>query len=174
MDAHHKTISLGGGCFWCIEAVYERVAGVYNVRSGYQGGHVQNPSYQEVCSGTSGHAEVVQLTYDPEILSTDDILAVFWEAHDPTQLNRQGADVGTQYRSIIFYYDEEQRESISQSLQKLRESGKFSKPIVTEVQKAPVFYAAESHHQDYYENNKSAPYCRFVISPKLKKLDMKP
>lgn len=163
------SIILGGGCFWCVEALYDTLEGVVSVKSGYAGGTVVDPTYREVCSGTTGHAEVVDVRFDPARISLTDILDFFWEAHDPTTLNRQGADVGTQYRSIILYRDEAQKSAAETSLKKAQ--SKFSAPIVTEIVELKTFYPAEDYHQDYYKNNKNAPYCRFVITPKLKKLE---
>lgn len=164
--------TLGGGCFWCVEAVMEQVDGVESAVSGYMGGHVENPTYQQVCSGRSGHAEVVQVTFDPEKVSYEEILKWFWQAHDPTQLNRQGNDVGPQYRSVIFYHSDQQREIAEKSKAAVDASGAFSKPLVTEISKADTFYEAEPYHQEYYFSNKSAPYCQFVIRPKLEKLKL--
>lgn len=163
------SIVLGGGCFWCIEALYERLDGVLSVESGYAGGTVENPTYGAVCRGTTGHAEVVRITFDPELVSLDDLLDFFWEAHDPTTLNRQGADVGTQYRSIILPASGEQEAAARASMEKAQKQ--FSKPIVTEIKRLDRYYPAEKYHQDYFENNPDAPYCRFVIAPKLKKLE---
>lgn len=165
-----ETVTLGGGCFWCVEAVYERIEGVSNVRSGYAGGEVANPTYRQVSAGTTGHAEVVQLDYDPAVISYAQILDLFWKAHDPTTRNRQGADVGTQYRSIILYHSEEQRVGAEASIAEAQ--GRFSRPIVTEVVPFTVFYDAEEYHQDYYENNPEYGYCRVVIQPKLDKLGL--
>ena len=162
--------TLAGGCFWCLEAVYKRITGVLEVTSGYAGGHVANPSYKEVCTGQTGHAEVVQIEYDPSVISFDQILDLFWEAHDPTTLNRQGADVGTQYRSAIFYHNEEQRKAAEES--KKAAQGSFSDPIVTEITELGDFYPAEDYHQDYYDLNPRAGYCRVIIEPKLKKLGL--
>ena len=163
------SIILGGGCFWCVEALYDTLEGVVSVKSGYAGGTVENPTYREVCSGTTGHAEVVDVQFDTTQISLTEILEFFWEAHDPTTLNRQGADVGTQYRSIILYRDTEQKSAAETSLKKAQ--SKFNAPIVTEIVELKSFYPAEDYHQDYYKNNKNAPYCRFVITPKLKKLE---
>ncbi len=162
--------TLGGGCFWCVEAVYERLEGVRSVESGYAGGSVANPTYEQVCSGTTGHAEVARITYDPSVISFEDILEMFWKAHDPTTLNRQGADVGTQYRSIILTTDASQQERAVASRAMAQKF--MAAPIVTEIQPLDTFYPAEAHHQDYYKNNASAPYCMFVIRPKLKKLNL--
>lgn len=163
-------ITLGGGCFWCVEAVYERIPGVQSVESGYAGGSVPNPTYEQVCDGTTGHAEVAQISYDPSKVKLEEILELFWRAHDPTTLNRQGADVGTQYRSVIFYHDEQQKEIADKSKKTAQKD--FSVPIVTEIKPLDKFYKAETYHQDYYKNNPNAPYCSFVIRPKLKKLKL--
>lgn len=163
--------TLGGGCFWCIEAVYERMEGVKDAVSGYAGGAVANPSYKQVCTGTTGHAEVVQIEFDPNVVTYEEILDLFWAAHDPTTMNKQGADVGTQYRSIILYHNEKQKEIAEKS--RAAAAKKFSSPIVTEIKPLTAFYKAEVDHQDYYANNPYAPYCMFVISPKLKKLENK-
>lgn len=173
MDENTKLekATLGGGCFWCIEAVYETMEGVKDVVSGYAGGTVANPSYKQVCTGSTGHAEVVQIEYDPTVVTYGKILDHFWEAHDPTTMNRQGADVGTQYRSIILYHDEKQKEIAEKSREAAAK--KFSTPVVTEIKPLTAFYKAEVDHQDYYANNPYAPYCMFVISPKLKKLGSK-
>lgn len=163
------TATFGTGCFWCTEAIFEQLEGVKKVSSGYSGGHVPNPSYEELCTGTTGHAEVVQIVYDPEIISFDELLAVFWQTHDPTTLNRQGNDVGPQYRSVIFYHNEEQRQKAEMYKKKLDESGAFDHPIVTEISPFDKFYVAEAYHQDYYRNNPSQAYCYYVIKPKLEK-----
>ena len=167
-----ETDILGGGCFWCLEAVYERIDGVKAVTSGYAGGTKANPTYQEVSYGGTGHAEVVQIEYDPKIIPYDQILEVFWKAHDPTALNRQGADVGTQYRSIILYKDETQRKIAEKSLREADLSGPFMRKMVTEIKPLSVFYPAEDYHQDYFEKNPTAAYCVFVIQPKLEKLHL--
>jgi peptide-methionine (S)-S-oxide reductase len=163
------TIMLGAGCFWCVEAVFVELRGVVSVTSGYMGGHVENPSYKEVCNGTTGHAEVARIVYDPKQLSMDALLEVFWQTHDPTTLNRQGADVGTQYRSAIFYHSDAQRAIAEEYKKKLDASGAFRAPIVTEVTAASVFYPAEDYHQDYYALNGEQGYCQMVIRPKLDK-----
>ena len=163
------SLVLGGGCFWCVEALYERLDGVIGVVSGYAGGSVPNPTYKAVCSGSTGHAEVVRIDFDPQLVSLRELLDFFWVAHDPTTLNRQGADVGTQYRSIILYADAEQKFAAEASLSAAAKQ--FSKPIVTELAPLTDFYPAEVEHQDYFQNNPNAPYCRFVIAPKLKKLE---
>lgn len=163
-------ITLAGGCFWCLEAVYKRVRGVTKVTSGYMGGTTENPTYQQVCSDQTGHAEVVQIEFDPNILSLEQILSIFWEIHDPTTLNRQGNDIGTQYRSAIFYADEEQKRIAEQSKKALTASGKYPGPTVTEIVPTSTFYPAEDYHQDYYDRNRNNSYCRIIIEPKIKKL----
>lgn len=172
-DIAHSTTSaslvLGGGCFWCVEALYERIDGVRAVVSGYAGGSTPNPSYKAVCSGTTGHAEVVRIDFDPTVVSLSTLLDFFWVAHDPTTLNRQGADVGTQYRSVIFYADEGQRLAALASMEAGQK--KWDDPIVTQLVPLTDFYPAETEHQDYFRNNPNAPYCRFVIAPKVKKLE---
>jgi len=162
--------TFGAGCFWCIEAVFERIDGVKSVEAGYAGGVVVNPSYDAVCTGKTGHAEVAQITYDPKKISYEKLLVVLWDAHDPTTMNRQGADVGTQYRSVIFYHDAKQKTAAEKSLKESQKN--FSSPIVTTIEALPVFYKAENYHQDYFRNNPEAPYCRFVIKPKLEKLKL--
>ena len=162
-------ITLGAGCFWCVEAVFSELKGVESVVAGYAGGTVENPSYKEVCEGNTGHAEVAQISYDPSQISLADILQVFWKTHDPTTLNRQGADVGTQYRSVIFYHSEEQGKLALQLKKELSESGAWENPLVTEVLPIPKFYRAENYHQDYYSQNGDQQYCKYVIQPKLDK-----
>jgi len=157
----------GGGCFWCTEAIYKRVKGVTKVEPGYAGGHVENPTYRLVCSGTTGHAEVVRVTYDPEQISYSDLLEIFWYAHDPTSLNRQGNDIGTQYRSIILPKNEKEHEIAEQSLRDANQSGDFRKPIVTVIEQLAAFYPAEDYHFDYFANNPNQPYCRAVVAPKV-------
>ncbi len=164
-----QTTTLGAGCFWCVEAVFQRLNGVLSVVSGYAGGQVKNPSYKEVCNGTTGHAEVCQITFDANVLSFSELLEVFWQTHDPTTLNRQGNDVGTQYRSVIFYHNEEQKQIAKQYKQQLDESGTFGKPIVTTLEPFTVFFEAEDYHQNYYNENGMAPYCLFVVRPKVEK-----
>ena len=161
------TAVFGAGCFWCVEAVYQSIEGVIKVTSGYSGGTTVNPTYKEVCSGTTGHAEVCQVIYDPQKISYKDLLEAFWSAHDPTTLNRQGADVGTQYRSVIFYRSDEQKQIAEEYKKKLNDSMAFSKPVVTSIEPFTVFYAAEDYHQDYFELNGHEPYCQIVIAPKL-------
>ncbi len=164
-----EVATLGGGCFWCLEAVYEQLNGVLRVESGYSGGHVANPTYAQVCEGTTGHAEVVQITFDPGVVSFRELLEVFFVIHDPTTLNRQGADVGTQYRSVIFYHTPEQREIARQVIAEVAAAGIWDDPIVTEVTPFEVFYKAEAYHQGYYRNNPLQGYCRVVIAPKVSK-----
>ncbi len=166
-----KTATFGSGCFWCTEAIFERVNGVIDVISGYAGGHVDNPTYEQVCSGTTGHAECTQITFNPEIISYDELLRIFWKAHDPTTLNRQGNDIGTQYRSVIFYHDEEQKQKAEYYKRKLEEEKIWSDPIVTEISPLDKFYIAEKYHQDYYANNPTQGYCAFVITPKVEKFE---
>ena len=173
VESGKELATVGGGCFWCTEAVMERLEGVSDVVSGYMGGHVENPTYEQVCTKTTGHAEVIQITFDPAVITFDEILDVFWQAHDPTTLNQQGADRGAQYRSVVYYHSAAQKNAAEQSMAKLDASGMYSDPAVTEISKADTFWVAEDGHQDYYELNKdSNPYCRVVISPKLKKLGM--
>jgi peptide-methionine (S)-S-oxide reductase len=164
---------LGGGCFWCMEAVFEQLEGVESVVSGYAGGTVPNPSYEQVCTGTTGHAEVVQISFNPERISYRELLEVFFTIHDPTTLNRQGADVGTQYRSVIFYHTPEQEKAAREVIGELEISGVWENPIVTEVEEYREFYRAEDYHQHYYEWNSAQPYCQAVITPKLAKLRQK-
>lgn len=168
-----EVITLGGGCFWCIEAVFEQLEGVSKVESGYAGGHVPNPTYREVCNGTTGHAEVVQVTYDPAITSTREVLEVFFAVHDPTTLNRQGPDVGTQYRSAIYYHTPEQKAEAQALIKELDSGDVWGDPIVTEVTPIDTFYKAEDYHQEYYRYNTNQPYCRAVISPKVSKFRQK-
>lgn len=165
-----QTATFGAGCFWCVEAVFENLEGVRAVESGYMGGHVENPTYRQVCEGTTGHAEVTRIYFDPEVISYETLLDWLWRSHDPTTLNRQGADVGTQYRSAIFYHDEAQKAVAEASKEKAQSL--FDDPIVTEITPASEFYVAEDYHQDYYRLNGSAPYCQMVIRPKLKKLGL--
>ena len=162
-----ETITLGAGCFWCVEAVFEQLDGVLSAVSGYMGGHIKNPGYREVCTGRTGHAEVVQVAYDTSRIALSDLLAVFFATHDPTTLNRQGADVGTQYRSAIFYNSEDQQATAEAALQQAQ--GDYENRIVTEIAPASAFYEAEDYHQAYYELNGEAPYCRAVIAPKMQK-----
>jgi peptide-methionine (S)-S-oxide reductase len=162
--------TFGGGCFWCIEAVLQRIEGVLSIASGYSGGSTLNPTYEEVCSGQTGHAEVVQVAFDPKFISYEEILDIFWQAHDPTTLNRQGPDRGTQYRSVIFYSNDAQRQAAEASREKAQ--GKFRDPIVTQVMPLEKFWKAEDYHQNYYNSHQAQGYCRMVISPKLKKLKL--
>lgn len=161
--------TFGAGCFWCVEAVFRELDGVLTVESGYAGGSVSNPTYEQVCSGTTGHAEVCQIAYDPAKVRYEELLEVFWKTHDPTTLNRQGADSGTQYRSVVFFHDETQRQLAEEYKRKLGASGAFDDPIVTEIARYDRFWKAESYHQDYFNLNGSQPYCQFVIRPKLDK-----
>jgi peptide-methionine (S)-S-oxide reductase len=170
MGRSGNVATLGGGCFWCLEAVYERIEGVNSVISGYAGGTTVDPTYEEVCSGRTGHAEVVRIEYDPERISYEEILDIFWKAHDPTTLNRQGADTGTQYRSIILYHDEMQKRAAEKSIKKA--GPLFDGPIVTELRPIERFYPAEEYHQDYFDRNRLAGYCMIVIQPKLKKMNL--
>lgn len=163
------TATLGTGCFWCTEAIFQQLKGVLKVTSGYSGGKEVNPTYKDVSTGTTGHAEVIQIVYDPAEISFDELLEVFWQTHDPTTLNRQGNDVGPQYRSAIFYHNNEQKSKAEKYKKELDESGAFEKPIVTEISPYTAFYKAEDYHQDYYNNNGSQPYCYYVIRPKLEK-----
>jgi len=164
-----EVATFGEGCFWCSEAIFQSLEGVIKVESGYSGGNIKNPTYREVCSGLTGHAEVVQITYDPEVISYKTLLEVFWQTHDPTTLNRQGADVGTQYRSVIFYHSQEQKDQAEFYKKELIKSGVFKDPIVTEITKFETFYPAEDYHQNYYLLNGDQPYCNLVILPKLEK-----
>ena len=165
-----ETIILANGCFWCTEAIFKRLKGVTSVVSGYAASQVENPSYQEVCTGRTGAAEATQITYDPSIISYDTLLEIFWHTHDPTTLNRQGNDVGTQYRSAIFYQNDEQKQGALASKKALEKSGAYKKSVVTEIVPFTNFYPAEDYHKDYYDNNRSQGYCTFVIDPKVKKL----
>jgi peptide-methionine (S)-S-oxide reductase len=165
-----ETATLAAGCFWCIEAIFQDLRGVHSVVSGYAGGHVKNPSYKEVTTGKTGHAEVAQIKFDPKVISYEDLLYVFWLTHDPTTLNRQGADVGTQYRSAIFYHDEKQKEIAEKSKAEAEAKKIYPGPIVTEIAPLDVFYEAENYHQDYFNLNSNQPYCRFVIDPKVQKM----
>jgi peptide-methionine (S)-S-oxide reductase len=164
-----EVITLGGGCFWCMEAVFQQLKGVVSIESGYSGGAVENPTYKQVCTGQTGHAEVVQVTFDPRVVSLHDVLAVFFALHDPTTVNRQGADVGSQYRSVVFYRTPEQRDAVQAVVRELESNKTYSSPIVTQLEPFKVFYKAEAYHQDYYEQNPNQPYCMLVISPKLSK-----
>jgi peptide-methionine (S)-S-oxide reductase len=165
--------TLGGGCFWCVEAVFDELKGVERVESGYAGGKVKHPTYREVCSGLTGHAEVTKITFDPQVISFKEILEVFFTVHDPTTLNRQGADVGTPYRSVIFYHDDEQKKIAEQVIREITAAKLWDNPIVTEVKPFTAFYKAEGYHQDYYVNNPAQPYCQVVIAPKVLKFRKK-
>ncbi len=169
-DKDLEIATLANGCFWCTEAIFSRVMGIKSVIPGYSGGKTSNPSYEQVCTGMTGHAETVQIEYDPKIISFERILDIFWHTHDPTTLNRQGNDVGTQYRSAIFYHDENQKNIAEKLKRELEKEAVFKNPIVTEIVTFSNFYSAEDYHKEYYENNRNAPYCSFVIDPKIQKL----
>lgn len=164
-----EVVTLGGGCFWCVEAVFSELKGVKQVESGYSGGHVPNPSYEQVCTGKTGHAEVVQITFDPQSITLKELLQIFFTVHDPTTLNRQGADVGTQYRSVIFFRNPAQKTVAEQALKEIQDAGVWNAPIVTELTPFQAFYKAENYHQQYFELNGQQPYCRMVIAPKVAK-----
>ena len=168
-DVIMEKATFGAGCFWCVEAIFTELKGVVSVEPGYAGGAIENPTYKAVCSGTTGHAEVAQITYDPSVITFDKLLSVFWKTHDPTTLNKQGADEGTQYRSVIFFHTEEQKSLAEKYKQQLSESGAWDNPIVTEISELTKFYIAENYHRDYYANNKDNQYCRYVIQPKVEK-----
>ncbi len=179
MNTHehtHKSTSqiatFGGGCFWCMEAVFEQIPGVRSVMPGYMGGRVENPTYEQVSQSNTGHAEVAQIEFDPDRITYEKLIEIFWTAHDPTQLNGQGADVGTQYRSVIFYHDDDQKRIAEASKAALNRLGRLASPVVTEIAPASVFYAAEKYHRAYFQRNPNAPYSRAVIRPKLKKLGL--
>ena len=172
-EEQYQVATLGGGCFWCLEAVFEQLRGVKQVVSGYSGGRVPNPGYKQVCRGNTGHAEVVQITFDPEVITYRQLLQVFFDVHDPTTLNRQGGDVGPQYRSVIFYHDEEQRKTAEDVMKALGKEGRWNDPIVTELTPLEAFYEAEDYHQEYYRENPVQPYCRVVIAPKVAKFRKK-
>lgn len=163
------TATLGTGCFWCTEAIFQQLKGVLKVSSGYSGGHVNNPTYEQICEKNTGHAEVVQVIYDPSVISFDELLQVFWETHDPTTLNRQGNDVGPQYRSVVFYHNKQQQQKAEHYKEELAKSGCWENKIVTTIEPFYIFFIAENYHQNYYKNNGSQPYCYFVIKPKLEK-----
>ncbi|MBK0380452.1 peptide-methionine (S)-S-oxide reductase MsrA [Mucilaginibacter segetis] len=169
MAQNIQKITFGSGCFWCTEAIFQNVKGVSKVESGYMGGHTQNPTYMEICNGDTGHAEVISLEYDADAVSFEELLLVFFKTHNPTTLNRQGNDVGTQYRSAIFYYTDEQKQQAEAMVKKLTDEQVFDKPIVTEITPASEFYKAEDYHQNYFSDNPMKPYCAFVIQPKLNK-----
>ena len=163
----------GAGCFWCVEAIYDSLKGVDSVKPGYMGGSLPEPSYKEVCSGQTGHAEVIRIEFNSEIISYEELLEVFWSSHDPTTLNRQGNDIGTQYRSVIFYVSEEQKTLAEKSIERENASGDFSSPIVTEISKEDTFWVAENYHHDYLEHNPNNPYCKAVVTPKFEKFKLK-
>jgi peptide-methionine (S)-S-oxide reductase len=169
----YETATLANGCFWCSEAVFKRLKGIKSVLPGYSGGQVKNPSYEQVCSGRTGHAESIQIKFDPKVIGFEKVLDIFWRTHDPTTLNRQGNDVGTQYRSAIFYHDQKQKEVAEKSKSALENEGTYKAPIVTEITPYNDFYVAEDYHKNYYENNQNAPYCNFIINPKVNKLLLK-
>jgi peptide-methionine (S)-S-oxide reductase len=169
MAAGREIATFGGGCFWCVEAIFSELAGVEKVESGYAGGTVPNPSYEQVCSGRTGHAEVVQVTFDPSVLSYRDLLRIFFTVHDPTTLNRQGADVGTNYRSVIFYHNDEQKSQAAEVMHEITEAGIWNRPIVTQLEPLKAFYRAEQYHQEYFKNNPNQSYCQIVIAPKVRK-----
>ncbi len=171
MNTTIDTATFGAGCFWCVEAVFQRLNGVLSLKSGYSGGHIKNPSYREVCMGVTGHAEVAQIVFDPSKISFDELLEVFWKTHDPTTLNQQGADRGTQYRSAIFYHTPEQKATAEKYKTELNKSGAFSAPVVTEITAFEKFYPAEDYHQNYFNQNGSEGYCRYVIQPKVEKFE---
>jgi len=169
MSDNVEVATLGAGCFWCVEAVFQDVKGVHKVESGYTGGHVENPTYKQICTGTTGHAEVAQITFDPTVISFEDILMIFWHTHDPTTLNRQGNDAGTQYRSAIFYHNEKQKEIAEKSKAETEASDLWPNSIVTEITPLDVYYPAEDYHQNYFNNNPYQPYCMMVVNPKVQK-----
>jgi len=169
LDGDLAQATLAGGCFWCLEAVFELLNGVKRVESGYAGGHVENPTYEQVCSGVTGHAEVLQITYDTKTVGFTELLEIFFAMHDPTTLNRQGHDIGTQYRSAIFFHDNDQQETSKQAIEFLSHQDIWSDPIVTEIVPLDIFYPAEAYHQEYYRNNPESPYCQYIISPKVSK-----
>ena len=171
MPNNEEVAILGGGCFWCLEAVFDRLRGVKSVESGYAGGHVDNPTYRQVCNGDTGHVEVIRVTFDPSVITFTDLLEIFFEIHDPTTPNRQGNDVGEQYRSVVYYTSEEQKKAAEAVIASLTVQKKYPDPIVTTIEPAPKFYMAEDYHQEYYENNRTQPYCMFVVSPKVRKFE---
>lgn len=170
-NANLDTATFGTGCFWCTEAIFQQLSGVEKVTSGYSGGHVKNPTYKEVCNGNTGHAECLNIVYDTTKITFDELLEVFWQVHDPTTLNRQGADVGTQYRSVVFYHNDEQKIKAEKYKAALDKSGAWDNPVVTTIEKMDIFYPAEDYHQNYYINNTEQGYCQFVIRPKLEKFE---
>ena len=169
MSTQFESATFGAGCFWCIEAVYQDIRGVHSVVSGYAGGEVENPTYEQICTGRTGHAEVARIEFDPSIISFDELLEVFWHTHDPTTLNRQGNDIGTQYRSVIFYHDQSQKTKAEASLAATDASELWDDPIVTELSPLPTFYPAENYHQNYFKNNPNQRYCSLVVAPKVMK-----
>jgi len=171
MPNNEEVAILGGGCFWCLEAVFDRLRGVKSVESGYAGGRVDNPTYRQVCNGDTGHVEVIRVTFDPSVITFTDLLEIFFEIHDPTTPNRQGNDVGEQYRSVVYYTSEEQKKAAEAVIASLTAPKKYPDPIVTTIEPAPKFYMAEDYHQEYYENNRTQPYCMFVVSPKVRKFE---
>jgi peptide-methionine (S)-S-oxide reductase len=173
MDSSYEKATLGGGCFWCTEAVFQEIDGVIEVVSGYSGGHIENPTYQQITTGRTGHAEVVQVTFNPGVVSYREILEIFFTMHDPTSLNRQGADVGPQYRSVIFYHNEEQKRIAEDFIQEMNETNIFNLPIVTQLEPLKEFYEAEDYHKNYYKRNKNQVYSQYVIAPKLEKVEKK-
>lgn len=170
MDKNLEIATFANGCFWCTEAIFKRLKGVISVNPGYSGGKIENPSYKDVCSGNTGHAEAIQIEFEPSIISFSKILEVFWHTHDPTTLNQQGNDIGTQYRSAIFYHNEKQKQDAQELKAKIEKKGIYKDPLVTKITQFTNFYPAENYHKDYYDKNKDYPYCRFVIDPKVKKL----
>jgi peptide-methionine (S)-S-oxide reductase len=168
-ETKYETATFGAGCFWCVEAIFTELKGVHSVLPGYAGGSVKNPTYKEVCNGTTGHAEVAQIEFDPAVISFPELLEVFWMTHDPTTLNRQGADVGTQYRSVIFYHNDQQKKEAEFYKKKLEENHVYPNPIVTEIVPFDIFYVAEDYHNDYYKNNPDQGYCKMVVRPKVEK-----
>ena len=168
-DPQIETATFGAGCFWCVEAIFKEAKGVKEVMPGYAGGITENPTYREVCTGKTGHAEVTKIEYDPLIISYHDLLEIFWGIHDPTTLNRQGADIGTQYRSVIFYHNDDQKRTAEFYKEELNRINTFGQPVITEISPLKTFYPAENYHRNYYENNKNQPYCKIVIAPKLDK-----
>jgi peptide-methionine (S)-S-oxide reductase len=170
-QAKLQKATFGMGCFWCTEALFQRLDGVVTVKSGYEGGDVANPSYEDVCTGTTGHAEVTEITFNPAKISYEELLAIFWKSHDPTTLNRQGADVGTQYRSVVFFHNAEQKDIAAKYKAALNKANTYGKPVVTAITAAQPFYVAEAYHQNYFNKNKDEPYCRLVIQPKVEKLE---
>ncbi len=173
MSDELEVATLANGCFWCSEAIFKRLKGVKSVLPGYSGGIIKNPSYDQVCTGKTGHAESIQIEFDPKVIPFERIIDVFWHTHDPTTLNRQGNDVGTQYRSAIFYHNKKQKEIAEKSKKELKEKGVYQDPIVTEITPFNNFYEAENYHKNYYDNNQGAPYCNFIIDPKVRKLVLK-